>query len=86
MEHPGPRSPADGGKSGAGEGGNASQESSGKGSGRGNAAQPKIHSESDPGEPSEDVKSHNEDMKKRHDRPHETDEGDAVKAGFWSGQ
>ncbi|MCJ1340646.1 hypothetical protein MMC09_005942 [Bachmanniomyces sp. S44760] len=84
LEHPGPRSPADGGKSGAGEGGNASQESSGKGSGRGNAAQPKIHSESDPGEPSEDVKSHNEDMKKRHDRPHETDEGDAVKAGFWS--
>ena len=51
-------------------------------------SKPKILGENNP-EHSEDVKAHNEDMKKRHDRPQEgvgPDAKDNVDKGFWSGK
>ena len=50
-------------------------------------AKPKIHDAKIPSEESEDVRKHNEDMGKRHDRPHnQIDEDGKVEKGFWSGE
>lgn len=65
--------------------------SSSSGSGQSGASQssggpqPKIHSENIPAEESDDVKAHNEDMGKRHDRANAEvdDKGQTVGKGFW---
>lgn len=70
-EHPGPAPPSTGDKGGKG----APQPKLGeKKSGDGEQPQPKILNASPPkeGEESEDVKKHNEEMKNRADRPHES--------------
>ena len=101
LEHPGPPPPSvgqgtGGGPTKAGESGQNTQanESSG-GSNKASPEQksvsgsrPKILGENDPNY-SEEVKAHNEDMKKRHDRPQEGVEHDAkdnVDKSFWSGE
>lgn len=101
LEHPGPPPPSvgqgtGGGPTKAGESGHNDQENASSGSGdkstseqkNVSGSQPKILGENDP-EHSEEVKAHNEDMKKRHDRPQEGVEPDAkdnVDKGFWSGK
>ncbi|KAF2814205.1 uncharacterized protein BDZ99DRAFT_516812 [Mytilinidion resinicola] len=57
---------------------------------QGKGPQPKIHSESPPDAESEDVKKHNDEMARRHDKPNEqikeeTSDDDKVDRGFWSG-
>ena len=68
-------------------GGQASASGSG---GQGGGPQPKIHKGDAPGEQahSDEVRAHNEDMAKRHDRPNEKspDEDDRVGKGYWKGE
>ena len=98
LEHPGPPPPSVGQGTGGGptkareDGHNTQQNSSsGGGSGQGasetSGAQPKIHDAKIPPEESEEVRQHNEDMGKRHDRSHNQigDDG-KVDKGFWSGE
>ena len=100
LEHPGPPPPSVGQGTGGGptkkgaEGHNTPQNgsSSGQGaSGGKDGPQPKIHKHDAPEEHthSDDVKAHNEDMAKRHDRANEKspdkEENDKVGNGFWSG-
>ena len=65
------------------------QASTGGSGGQGGGPQPKIHKSDAPGEQahSDEVRAHNEDMAKRHDRPNETspDEDDKVDKGYWKG-
>ncbi|KAL8636028.1 MAG: hypothetical protein Q9228_006534 [Teloschistes exilis] len=97
-EHPGPPPPdvgrgTGGGPTKAHEGGHNTQqnESSSGGSKQSGAKQstsgpqPKIHAENTPAEENDDVKAHNEDMAKRHDRANaEVDsKGETVEKGFW---
>ena len=98
LEHPGPSPPAEGQSTGGGptkahgDGQNIHQNASSgggsSGSSRGsNEAKPKIHDAKVPAEESEEVRLHNEDMGKRHDRPHnQLDEDGKVEKGFWSGE
>ncbi len=72
-------------------GGQASTSGSGGASGgEADKPQPKILSSDAPEEHthSDEVRAHNEDMAKRHDRPNEKSEGedDAVDKGFWKGK
>lgn len=101
LEHPGPPPPSvgqgtGGGPTKAGEAGHNTKQNDSSSGGDKDATEqksvsgsrPKILSENDP-EHSEDVKAHNEDMKKRHDRPQEGVEPDAkdnVDPKFWSGK
>lgn len=97
-EHPGPPPPdvgkgTGGGPTKAHEGGhNTQQNASSSGSSEKSGAsqsdggpQPKILSEDQPTEESDDVKAHNQDMAKRHDRANAevNDEGQTVQKGFW---
>ncbi len=63
---------------------------SGSGGGGGGGPQPKIHKHDVPEEHahSDEVRAHNEDMAKRHDRPNEKSpaKDDKVDKGFWSGK
>ena len=104
LEHPGPPPPAAGQGTGGGptkadkDGHNTQQnDSSGGGgsnggssvSGASSGAKPKIHSTSSPPEPNEDVKRHNEEHSKRHDRSAtrpEDDSSQKVDKGFWGGK
>ena len=97
QEHPGPPPPdvgknTGGGPTKAGADGHNTQDAPSKGSGGQSGAsqssgppQPKILSENTPTEESDEVKAHNEDMAKRHDRANaEVDgQGDTVEKGFW---
>ncbi|KAL8938696.1 MAG: hypothetical protein Q9216_003756 [Gyalolechia sp. 2 TL-2023] len=102
MEHPGPPPPdvgkgTGGGPTKAHDGGHNTQQnasssgssSSGKSgaSQPNNGPQPKILSENQPTEESDDVKAHNQDMAKRHDRANAevNDEGQTVEKSFWKG-
>ena len=103
LEHPGPPPPNEGQGTGGGptkahgdgqntqqnkSSGGESKESSSSSGGVSGRSQPKILGENNP-EHSEDVKAHNEDMKKRHGQPEESvdDDGkDNVGKGFWSGE
>ena len=101
LEHPGPPPPSagqgtGGGPTKAGESGQNTKQNDSSSGGNKDATEqksvsgsrPKILGENDP-EHSEDVKAHNEDMKKRHDRPQEGVEPDAkdnVDPKFWSGK
>ena len=72
-------------------GGQASASGSGgaSGAGSGGDPQPKIHKHSAPDEHthSAEVRAHNEEMAKRHDRPNGTSGGDdRVDKNFWKGQ
>ncbi|KAI4214367.1 MAG: hypothetical protein LQ351_003120 [Letrouitia transgressa] len=84
QEHPGPPSPntAEGGQKTKQTSPSKSSSSSSENSG---GPQPKIFNEKVPTEESEDVKKHNEDLSKRHDRPNaEVDvKGETVEKGFW---
>lgn len=97
LEHPGPPPPKVGQGTGGGptkahgDGHNTQENASSNGDTKGSSSggvssgsQPKILGENN-AEHSEDVKAHNEDMKKRHDRP-SNDDGDNVGKGFWSGK
>ena len=68
----------------------STQGSGGASGGEGSGPQPKIHKSNAPEEHthSDEVRAHNEEMKRRHDRPNEksTDEKDKVDKGFWSGK
>lgn len=104
LEHPGPPPPDVGKGTGGGptkkgaDGHNTEQNSSSVGqaassggsSGGSDGPQPKIHKHDAPEAHthSDDVKAHNEDMAKRHDRATEKgpDEDDKVDKGFWSGK
>lgn len=104
LEHPGPPPPDVGKGTGGGptkkgaDGHNTEQNSSSGGqaassggsSGGGDGPQPKIHNPDTPEAHthSDDVKAHNEDMGKRHDRPSESspDEDDRVDKPYWSGE
>ena len=62
--------------------------SGGSSGGEGGAPQPKIHKHDAPEEHthSDEVRAHNEDMAKRHDRPNEKSrDDDKVDKGFWKG-
>lgn len=63
--------------------------SGGASGGEGDGPQPKIHKHDAPEEHthSDEVRAHNEDMAKRHDRPNEQspDKDDKVDKGYWSG-
>lgn len=101
LEHPGPAPPKVGQGTGGGptkkgaEGhtGTAQSSSSGKTSassnGAGGGPQPKIHKQDagDESTHSDEVKAHNEDYAKRHDRPNEksADKEDKVDKGYWKG-
>jgi len=102
LEHPGPPPPDVGQGTGGGptkkgaEGHNTQQNASSGGQGNSGGAkggksapQPKIYKHDAPGEGqhSDEVKRHNEEMSKRHDRPQEKspNEDDTVDKGFWSG-
>ena len=78
-EHPGPPAPST--SSGAEK---RSSDSGDK------AAEPKIykHAPPEPDAHDEDVKAHNEELSKRHDRPVEKsgDKEDKVDRGFWTGE
>ena len=56
----------------------------------GDRPQPKIHKHNAPEENthSDEVRAHNEEMAKRHDRPNEksSDEEDKVDKGYWKGK
>ncbi|MCJ1317123.1 hypothetical protein MMC15_002445 [Xylographa vitiligo] len=102
-EHPGPPPPdvgkgTGGGPTKAGSDGSDTQQHGGAGSGSGSGssgstqsksgASPKIHSENMPAEESADVKKHNEELEKRHDRASnkvDDAENDNVSKKFWSG-
>ena len=63
--------------------------SGGSSGGEGGGPQPKIHKHDSPAEHthSDEVRAHNEDMKKRHDRPNEkSTDDDKVDKGFWMGK
>ncbi|KAL8823704.1 MAG: hypothetical protein Q9191_005621 [Dirinaria sp. TL-2023a] len=96
-EHPGPPPPPEGQGTGGGptkatDSGHGAQQSQSGGSGTsqgvsGRSSQPRILQENNP-EHSEDVKRHNEEYSKRHDRPAEhanEKEDQTVGKGFWSG-
>ena len=57
--------------------------------GKGDGPKPKIYKHEAPEENahSDEVRAHNEDVKKRHDRPNEksADEDDDVDKSYWSG-
>lgn len=60
----------------------------GSSGGKGDGPQPKIHKHNAPEEHthSDEVRAHNEDMAKRHDRPNEkSTDDDKVDKGFWTG-
>ena len=62
--------------------------SGGSSGGEGGGPQPKIHKHNSPDENthSDEVRAHNEDMKKRHDRPNEkSNDDDKVDKGYWMG-
>ena len=91
LEHPGPAPPPVGQGTGGGptkkgsEGHNTDQSPSSSG------PRPKIHQHNAPEAHSQDdeVKAHNEDMARRHDRPNEKSpdkEDDSVHKGYWSGK
>lgn len=104
LEHPGPPPPDVGKGTGGGptkkgaDGHNTLQNessggqaaSSGGSNGGGDGPQPKIHKHDAPEEHthSDDVKAHNADMAKRHDRANEKslDEEDKVDKSYWSGE
>ena len=100
LEHPGPPPPDVGKGTGGGptkkgaEGHNTQQNTSSggggqSGSGSSGAPQPKIHKHDAPSEEhhSEEVRKHNEDMSRRHDRAEEKspDKDDKVDKQYWSG-
>ena len=97
-EHPGPPPPqagqgTGGGPTKASDSGQGAQQNQSGSSGTsqgvsGSSSKPRILQENNP-EHSEDVKRHNEEYSKRHDRPAEhADEGgnQTVGKGFWSGE
>lgn len=104
LEHPGPAPPkvgqgTGGGPTKSGADGhntteNASSDAQGGAQTRGGKGgpQPKIHKHVNPEEHShsEEVRKHNEDMSKRHDRAEDkspdSKENDKVGKGFWSGE
>ncbi len=98
LEHPGPPPPAEGQGTGGGptkahsSGHNTQQNtSSTRGSGGspsgGSDAQPKIHNASVPPEGNDEVKKHNEELGKRHDRAHNQKNDDGkVDKPYWSGE
>lgn len=102
LEHPGPPPPSVGQGTGGGptkggsEGHNTQQNSSSGGQastsgngGEGDGPQPKIHKHDAPQEQdhSDEVRAHNKDMDKRHDRPNEKSGGDdKVDKNFWKGR
>jgi hypothetical protein len=102
LEHPGPPPPDVGKGTGGGptkaggEGHNTQQNQSSGGQagdgGEGGGPQPKIHKHDAPEESthSEEVRAHNKDMDKRHDRAEEKsperEDSDKVDKGFWSGE
>lgn len=103
LEHPGPAPPDVGQGTGGGptkkgaEGHNTQQspssgnKSTSDGSGGGSGSpQPKIHQQNAPEEEhhSDEVRAHNEDVRKRHDRAEEKspDEDDTVDKNFWKGK
>jgi len=50
-------------------------------------AQPKIHSQDEPGAENDDVKKHNEEMRNRHDKPRvQSEDNEKVDPKFWSGR
>lgn len=103
LEHPGPPPPKVGQGTGGGptkanaDGQNTQQNDSSGGQSKGSSSssggvsgspQPKILGENNP-EHSEDVKAHNEEMRKRHDKRDQSvasDGSDHVGKGFWSGE
>ena len=102
LEHPGPPPPSvgqgtGGGPTKKGAGGHNTQQNdssvgqastSGSGGASGDDPQPKIHKHNAPDEQShsEEVRAHNEDMAKRHDRPNEqSGRDDTVDKNFWKG-
>lgn len=103
LEHPGPPPPKAGQGTGGGptkanaDGHNTQQNESSGGQSKGSSSssggvsrspQPKILGENN-AEDSEDVKAHNEDMRKRHDRADESAKSggsDLVGKSFWSGE
>ena len=104
QEHPGPPPPAAGQGTGGGptkadKDGHNTQQNDSSSSGRSNSgssvsgvssgAKPKIHSTNSPPEPNEEVRRHNEEHSKRHDRSEtrsKDDGGQKVDKGFWSGR
>ena len=97
-EHPGPPPPqagqgTGGGPTKGGDSGQGTQEGQSNSSGgsqgvSGSSSKPRILQENNP-EHSEEVKRHNEEYSKRHDRPseHADDQGkDTVSKGYWSGE
>ena len=103
-EHPGPPPPdvgkgTGGGPTKAGSDGNDAQQHGGAWSGSSSGssgstssksgASPRIHSENTPAEENADVKKHNEELEKRHDRASnkvDDDGKDNVSKKFWSGK
>lgn len=97
QEHPGPPPPAEGQGSGGGptkatESGHDTKENPSSSSGDKNkanavgGAQPKILSQNGPIEESEDVKQHNAEYAKRHDRNGGDHADEKVDPKFWSGR
>lgn len=72
-----------------GGGQTSTSESGGASGGEGDGPQPKIHKQNAPEEHthSDEVRAHNADMEKRHDRPNEksAEKEDKVDKGYWSG-
>lgn len=102
LEHPGPAPPKVGQGTGGGptklgaeghsetdQSASSSSKTSSSGNGGGGGPQPKIHKHDagDQSSHSDEVKAHNEDMAKRHDRANEksSDEEDKVDKGYWKG-
>lgn len=95
-EHPGPPPPTEGQGTGGGptkatgSGHNTKERSSSSGvENRGRAvdgAQPKILNQNAPVEESEDVKQHNAEYAKRHDRTSQGQADEKVDPKFWSGR
>ena len=99
-EHPGPPPPGVGQGTGGGptkkgaDGHNtpsfSDSSSGGSASGGTERAQPKIYADEPPHpeNQSDDVKAHNADMAKRHEKPHEgsSGEGDEVDKDYWKGE
>ncbi|MCJ1450500.1 hypothetical protein MMC28_000831 [Mycoblastus sanguinarius] len=105
LEHPGPPPPSVGQGTGGGptkkganghntaQNGSNGEEGGGSSKGGGNGAKPKIHNDNAPPEheQSDEVRAHNKDMEKRHDRAEERSldsdgKDDNVDKGFWKGQ
>lgn len=76
--------------SSSGDGQASTSGNGGASGGEGDGPQPKIHKHDAPEEHthSDEVRAHNEDIKKRYDRPNEKSVGedDKVDKGYWSGQ